>query len=399
MPGRPPHVSEIQGQRSWTFASDHVEAALTCEGGHLAPVTFHTDAGQVQPFSVAPWTAGELAPGAPDVLRMLRGDFFCAPFGGNGTPWRGERHPVHGESAGSRWSLVRSSDRQGRAMLEVALRTQVRPGRIVKRIELRPGETNVYCRHVLSGMSGPLSLGHHTMLRFSDESGDGRLALSPWRLGRVCPVPFEDPAQGGYSALRTGAAFRSLDSVPLADGGLTDLSAYPARAGFDDLAMVCSRLPRRGSLQPAWSTVTFPKGGYLWFSLKDPRVLASTVLWFSNGGRHYPPWNGRHHRVLGIEEATSFFHLGLAASAVPNALSRRGVKTALRLSPKAPLSVAYVMGVAAIPPGFDVVSRIGFHRDHAVFFSRSGHRLEHPVDLGFLQMQPTVDPQAQTGNR
>ena len=391
MPGRAPHVSAIQGQRSWVFASDRVEAALTCEGGHLAPVTFHTDAGPVQPFSIAPWTTGDLAPGAPDVLRMLRGDFFCAPFGGNATPWRGERHPVHGESAGSRWSLIRSSDREGGAVLEVALRTRVRPGRIVKRIELRPGETNIYCRHVLSGMSGPLSLGHHTMLRFSDESGEGRLALSPWRLGRVCPVPFEDPAQGGYSALRTGASFRSLRSVPLAAGGTTDLSTYPARAGFDDLAMVSSRLPRRGPPQPAWSAVTFPKGGYLWFSLKDPRVLASTVLWFSNGGRHYPPWNGRHRRVLGIEEATSFFHLGLAESAAANTLSRLRVRTALTLRADAPLEVNYVMGVAAIPRGFDVVSSIRFLRDHVVFQSRSGLRVEHPVDPGFLSAHP-ADP-------
>lgn len=399
MPDRTARVSVIRGQRSWVLASDRVEAALTCAGGHLGPVTFHTEAGPIQPFSVAPWSADDLPRAAPAVLRMLRGDFFCAPFGGNGTPWRGERHPVHGESSGQRWSLVRSSVRTDRAILEASLRTRVRPGRLVKRIELRPGETNLYCRHVLAGMTGPLSLGHHTMLRFSDESGEGRLALSPWRLGRVCPVPFEDPSQGGYSALRAGASFRSLGSVPLAAGGTADLASYPARAGFDDLAMVSARLPRRGPPRPAWSSVTFPKGGYLWFSLKDPRVLASTILWFSNGGRHYPPWNGRHRQVLGVEEATSFFHLGLAESAAPNDLARRGVPTVLTLDRKAPLAVNYVMGVAAIPPGFDVVSGARFFPDHVVFRSRSGREVEHPVDLGFLNLQPAASSATAPRNR
>ena len=33
----------------------------------------------------------------PPVIRVLRGDFFCMPFGGNEGSFRGERHLVHGE--------------------------------------------------------------------------------------------------------------------------------------------------------------------------------------------------------------------------------------------------------------------------------------------------------------
>ncbi len=67
----------------------------------------------------------------------------------------------------------------------------------------------------------------------------------------------------------------------------------------------------------AWSAVTFPKEGNVYFALRDPRVLRHTLLWISNGGRHYPPWNGRHTDVMGIEDATSYFHYGLAESARP----------------------------------------------------------------------------------
>lgn len=362
-------------------------AFLTRAGGHLGPVTFETAAGPIQPFALAPWATEKLATKTAPVLRVLRGDFFCAPFGGNDSPWRGERHPAHGEAANRNWTLRRHTARSGGVELTAELRPRVRAGRVVKQITLRPDETNLYCRHELHGFTGPVCLGHHAMLKFPDEPGSGRIALSPWHHGRVCPRPFENAAHGGYSALAIGARFRSLDHVPLAHGGWADLTRYPARAGYEDLVMVSARRSA-GRTALAWTTVTFPRQRYVWFALKDPRVLASTVLWHSNGGRHYPPWNGRHRGVLGLEEVTSYFHFGLAESAAPNLLSRAGVPTVLRLDPVRPLTVRYVMGVAAIPRGFDVVRRVLFRRDHIILCARSGRRVEHPVDLSFFPDTP-----------
>jgi len=81
---------------------------------------------------------------------------------------------------------------------------------------------------------------------------------------------------------------------------------YPARRGFDDLVM----LSADPDLPFAWNAVTFPAQRYVWFSLRDPRVLRHTIFWISNGGRHYAPWNGRHTGVLGLEDITSYFHMG-----------------------------------------------------------------------------------------
>ena len=126
----------------------------------------------------------------------------------------------------------------------------------------------------------------------------------------------------------------------------------------------------------------------MWFALKNPRVLASTVMWHSNGGRHYAPWSSRHRAVLGLEEVTSNFHFGLAASAAPNPVSRRGIPTALRLDPRRPLVVPYIMAVAAIPRGFDTVSTISFLGDHLVLRAASGQAVRHAVDLSFLHPTP-----------
>jgi hypothetical protein len=107
-------------------------------------------------------------------------------------------------------------------------------------------------------------------------------------------------------------------------------------------------------------------------------------MWFSNGGRHYAPWNGRHVNVLGLEEVTSYFHTGLAESAADNPLSMSGHATVLQLDPKTPTQVNYIMGAAPIPRGFDRVKTIDQENGGVVLTSDSGKRAIAHVDLGFL---------------
>lgn len=77
--------------------SGSTEAFVTATGGHVAPVYFHLPGGTVQPFSIAPWHKETLPGTIPPVLRVLRGDFFCMPFGGNASPFGRETHPPHGQ--------------------------------------------------------------------------------------------------------------------------------------------------------------------------------------------------------------------------------------------------------------------------------------------------------------
>jgi hypothetical protein len=375
----------VHGQPSWRIESDRVTAHVTRDGGHLGPVAFRTQAGTILPLSVAPWWDEDLPRGSPDVLRMLRGDFFCAPFGNNTSPWRGERHPPHGEVAGSRWRL-RSLSSGASSVLEAEMTTRVRRGRVIKRIELRRSQTNVYSRHELHGFTGPMNLGHHAMVHFPGDEGSGRIALSRIRRGQVLPSIFERPKNRGYSALKPGALFRSLRRVPDAFGGRADLSRYPARTGYEDLVMVSAAAGGRTPL--AWTSVTFPGERFVWIAFKDPRVLASTVLWHSNGGRHYAPWSGRHRGVLGLEEVTSYFHYGLAESARPNPVSRAGIPTTVALSARRPLFVNTIMAVVAVPRGFDVVRGVRRVPGGVELRSASGRRARHAVDLSFLWVQP-----------
>jgi len=369
-------TAPLLGQETRLIRSRHVHAGVTSTGGHLWPAKFLVGKNWVEPLSAAPWATEPSARKLPNILKVLRGDFFCLPFGGNGTVHAGEKHPVHGETANRKWTCERDSTP---ACLHLSLKTKVRSGRVDKFVSVVDGHPAIYQRHVVSGMSGRIPLGHHAMLHLP-EAGCARISASAFRYGQVFPGPFENPAGGGYSCLKPGATFSSIKRVPRADGGQADLSEYPAREGFEDLVMLVA-----DESQPfAWTAAVVSDSGWVWFSLKDPRVLCSTVFWMSNGGRHYAPWSGRHRGVIGLEEVTSNFHYGHAESVRANPLSRAGIRTCVELDPARPLEVKTIMAVAAIPKGFDEVHDIRAARGGVELCARSGKTRRVRMDLSFL---------------
>lgn len=371
-----PATKRIHGEPSWRIHTADVEAWLTQEGGHLGPVSFTHGSKTVQPYSIAPWCGTKEAPDEPQLIRGLRGDFFCLPFGGNGTAWNGEKHPPHGATANHRWKL---ESHEGHA-LTASLKTAPRAGRVEKRLEIRAGHHAIYQRHTISGMSGPMSAGHHAMLKFPDEPESGIVATSRFVLGQVFPDLFEKAEHYGYQSLRPGETFRSLRSVTRIDGGAADISRFPARRGYEDLVMLVAD----PTMPFAWNAVSFPHHGYVWFSIRDPRVLRSTILWISNGGRHYAPWNGRHVNVMGIEDVTSYFHYGLAESAGRNPLSVRDIPTCFALDASRPTVIDTIQGVAFSPKGYGRVTDITAEPGGIALRDESGRKIHAPLDLSFL---------------
>ncbi len=327
----------IFGQLSRHIGNDTVEAWVTDTGGQVGPIKFRLEGGEIEPMSVAPWAEEGLD--LPPILNVLRGDFFCMPFGGNEEPFGGEQHPIHGETANERWHLESHTN----SSLKMSLEAKVRRARVTKQVWVQPGQAAVYQRHTISGASGPMCLGHHAMVKFRTK---GLISTSPFGFGQVFPGQFENPVMGGYSSLKPGARFEDLQKVPTANGDLADLTQYPAREGFEDLVMIYSQKES----EFGWTAVHFPEEGFTWFSLKDQRVLSGTVMWHSNGGRHYAPWSGRHRAVLGLEEVTSSFHWGLAGSAAPSDASREGYLTTHELRPDVPLTVNTIIGVVRTGP-------------------------------------------------
>ena len=381
-------TKKICGQPCYELKSPNVDLVVTKESGHCAPVTFRCGGKKIRPYSVVPWAGEPVAKGTDRILKNLRGDFFCLPFGGNTTPIKKLGYGTkkfsfecHGDTANAEWDFEEVvKDKKG-ALLHLSQTSKKIKGlRVDKRLYVRKGHSIIYDEHTVSGLNAEMPVGHHPTLDFTGKTV--RISAGPFKEGFVNPTPFEDPAMFGYRALKDGARFTSLKKVPTVWGTDTDLSVYPARRGFEDLVLLIND-PKADF---AWLAGVVQKEGWVYFALKDPKVLSGTVLWMSNGGRHYAPWNGRHTNRLGLEDVTSYFAYGWAESIAPNPLKKKGIATSIKFSAKKPTKIRYIMGVAAIPKDFDEVAKIEkIDGERIRMTAVSGATAEVPVCLDFLK--------------
>lgn len=369
------------GRKVWKISNGETELALTVKGGQMAPVRFFSDTdAPVEPYYISPWQEETETVEGPGVLLPLRGDFFCMPFGGDNS-YKGEVHPPHGEVCEQNWQFSESSagtsgDKE--SFIELNLETKVRPGNVTKRISMESGQSALYISHRVEGFAGPVTLGHHAIM-----PGDRTHFLStrPLIAGITDTAP-PPPSSREYNSMPPGVFFNSLNSVPTIwkDPASTDCSVFPAREGFVDIIQV---FPKPASGEPMWFTAAVPEHGYLWYSLKSPDLLPSTVLWQENRGRHGAPWNGRNS-CLGIEEVLAHLASGLKVSVEENEITRRGLRTSMELDGKTPLTVKNIQGVCRIPEGFDRVADVSFEPGKLIFRSEAGPTAEASVNWNFV---------------
>jgi hypothetical protein len=374
----------IRGQESFLLKTNKVELALTKSGGCLGPVTFFPeDPVPITPYAIAPWAEEVLPPDTPPVIAQLRGDWFCSAFGTNQEARQDRCLPLHGETANNEWYAVAGGETASACWLRLGIELPLQGGACEATTALVAGHTVVYQRHDFTGLVGPINPGHHATLLFPDQIGSGRLSFSRIKRAQTFFEPTERPERRGYSSLKADVEIDDLHKVPCVDGSTTDLCCYPARRGYEDIAILCTD----PSVALGWSAVTFPEQRFVWFALRNPAQLTCTLLWFSNGGRHFPPWNGRHVNVMGIEDMTGFFHVGLAASCRPNTLTAKGIRTCIEPDIFGRLSVPYVQGVTRIPAGFDCVAAIEAQEggNGILLHADSGEVVQVPCHAEFLR--------------
>lgn len=375
-----PKSIRSQGLESWQLETDQISLTITKTGGHMAPVTFYRDSNNpISPYYVSPWQ-GENHEYPVPVLVPLRGDFFCLPFGGNNETYQGEKHPPHGETAGSDWSLYGTTRRKNVTSMVMGMNTQVRPGNVTKTLHLVEGQNVIYSTHRIRGFEGISSLGHHATLAMPEKEGVFKISHSPMKFGMTNPTQFSNPANQEYQQLGIKKRFRSLSQVPsiFAGADKVDCSRLPQKKGYADLLML---FPKTSQNQPAWLTAVQTDENWMWFSFKDPKVLTSTVIWLENGGRHGLPWFGRNNCV-GLEDVTAFFADGLKPSAEDNWLTGQGLKTAINLT--GDFSIHYIQGVVRIPEGYLETKQVRFLEKGVIFESAQGHKVDLPVHHQFL---------------
>ncbi len=383
-----PEKKTLFSQPSWIIRSDEVELAVTELGGHMAPVTFFRNDRPFEPYYINPWHAEDIPIETP-VLKPLRGDFFCMPFGERNS-YRDEVHEVHGETATGYWVLADSGRKGNVVSISLTMDTKIRPGRTTKILKLVDGHNAVYCQHILEGYSGKMCLGHHATLDPHGDADTMYISVSPIKFGLTNPHLTGQENNGEYYALESNKSFKDLEKVPTVwkEYPYDDLTIFPRRRGFVDIVQVYNKKKKK----PGWVCAVYPKEGFLWYALKDAHMLPSTVIWMENHGRHQPPWNGRNC-CIGLEDVCAYLALGLRESVRKNRASEKGVSTYLNLSEKKPTIINYIQGAAKIPKGFDKVRKVKVGAGEVTFLSYSEKSVTVPLYHWFLYTGTLEEPQ------
>jgi hypothetical protein len=321
----------------------HGMASVQSLGGMLGPVTFLLpDGRQVSPLHVAPWFDDPDRTAQPPILQELRGEWPCVPFGTDaprtlpdgwsaaGETFDGADIP-HGHSANAEWVFTDISPDRLTLTCDYPDTHPIR--RLARTIAADPHAPALdITLTVQARRPCRLPIGLHPTLRLPT-AGQARLDPSSFREGRVFPLDVE-PGQGLFDP---GSIFSSLAEVPHRMGGFLSLAALPATENTEELVQLIGvtggfRLhhPDDWTVTLDWDTAHFP----------------SLLLWISNRGRAYAPWNSRHV-ALGVEPVCTAFDLGPAVSTAPNPISAAGIPTAHSFHPDTPFTTSYRIGVTA----------------------------------------------------
>lgn len=299
------------GTTVWRLRWPHGEAELQSLGGMLAPVTFElSDGRRFQPLQVAPWAEEPQSASLPGILRRLRGEWPCVPFGRDDRPaglpatWAavaaldGEKPWGHGYGAHHHWHLVA----QGVDFIRIAI--DYPPASPVERLgrEIRADPDLAaldITLTIIARRDVTLPVALHPTFRLPQEPGS--VVLEQISFDRAISYPV--PAEPGISRLAAAAASDDLTAMP-GVGASLDLTRLPlARATEELLQLKNCRSPIVLHYRAAQAHVSLS-----W----DQAALPDVMLWLSNGGRAAEPWRGRHY-ALGIEPLNGPFDLGQVA--------------------------------------------------------------------------------------
>ncbi len=359
------------------YAGSSIEATMTEEGAHLAPVTFTLGTKPVNPYFVSPWQGEGLALGA-GVLRPLRGNFFCLPFGGGGLSQDGRIFRAHGDVASEPWTFEYAECKDSGDRIVLSIKPKDVGGMALKTVEIDEANSSIFTEVAVEGVSGDYPVGYHPNLRMPF-AGRMYLSLSSHETLRVMPRSVLQYSGGEYYDLLPGVRAASLSRVPTLAGSFSDCTTFPRVEGFVDLVSAW----RSPSEDIAWSFAAYPEEGFAWYSLKSSRKFGSTLLWMENRGRHQFPWNGRT-AVLGVEDVTSYFADTVGTSQGPNDMNSLGYPTCHSFRPEETSRFPYLEGVVAIPRDFSRVAEAAPSRKGFTFTSTKGHTVEVAADLSRL---------------
>lgn len=310
---------------AWEFGSLSVERL----GAMLGPTSFVLpDGRQVAPFQVAPWADEPGGDELPGILRRLRGEWPCVPFGADidrvgKDGWPASRLSgtvdafPHGFSANNEWRFTEASP--SRIALRIDYPEAHPVGSLERRVSPDPSKPAIDFELVVNVRRDcELPIGLHPCFRLPVTPGAMVIEVEPAKGSATFPNDVDQS-----SIFAPGQFLVPWNEVVLRDGSILDVSRAPLSCATEEILQLLE-MPGRGSLR---NTAEGYRVRLNW----NPEHFPSALLWFSNRGRQMPPWNGRH-LALGLEPICAAFDLGPQISSSDNPIARRGVSTARKFT-------------------------------------------------------------------
>lgn len=299
-------------------------------GAKIADAALYVGDLMVRPFFQNPWRDDPCE--MDQLTRHLGGEWPCVPFGaaqppdGLGPDWQcadttatAWHQHAHGFGAHSAWTL-----HQHDAQTAVAEITYPAGGPIAgltRRIHLL-SQTEIQLDLTIKvRFDAKIPVGLHPVLSLADAAPNtAHLRISGEQTAWTFPLEVEP----GHSYLQPDQRNTTLGSLIGPDGARVDASCLPFPAASEDLVLLSAPGGRVSLVRPDL--------GYRVDVRWNDDDLPSCLLWLSNRGRDYAPWNGRVC-ALGIEPVAAAFDLGVQHSAAATTpLARHGIRNYVALS-------------------------------------------------------------------
>jgi hypothetical protein len=297
----------------WQLTWSHGRAQVQALGAMLGPLQFRLDGGQeLDVMHVAPWADTPASLALPGILRRLRGEWPCVPFGRTDLPpdlppnWQAltpdDAWP-HGFASNHPWTCDHADDERLSLSIDypanaavARLERHLRPVAGVAALDI---ELVVHPRRSLH-----LPAGLHPTFRLPEGSGSVRLELGP----HDGILSYPSRSAGAISRLLPDRRADSLQAMLGGDGPI-DLSLLPLAEAGEELLQVRGLHQGAGAAPLSLHYLDADARVGLWW---DTRHFPDLMLWVSNRGRPESPWDGRHV-ALGAEPVNSVFDLGRVA--------------------------------------------------------------------------------------
>jgi len=322
----------------------HGEAWLELDpfGAKIADATLCVDDLRVQPFFKNPWRDDPCD--MDNLTRHLGGEWPCVPFGvahppqGLPADWRCEddgaswHQHAHGYGAHSVWTLTKLDGQS--ALAEITYPDTSPIACLRRRITLSSQAEIHLDLEIEARFDASIPVGLHPVLSLADAAPQTAfLRIAGEQTAWTFPLEVEP----GRSYLRPDQRNVPLSSLAGSDGAPVNAGRLPFPEPSEDLVLL--------SAPGGIVSLVRPDLGYRVDVQWNVDDLPSCLLWLSNRGRRYAPWNGRVCAV-GIEPVAAAFDLGVPHSTCGTTpLARNGIRNCVDLSAGETWKTSYAISV------------------------------------------------------